>query len=236
MKRLHAVRPDAVLGITTNGTMLARLAPSLAAAGVTRVNISLDTLDSARFRSVTKAKLEKVLSGVEAAQEAGFPHLKLNAVLQRTINGDQLPRLVRYAENAGTELRFIELMPVGCAAHLYKEEHLSAADALMKLRRSFPYLKDLGITGTAQRHLLQVGGRDFAIGFIAPVSHPFCGTCNRLRLDAYGRLSPCLRSTKSYDLATASDVRVARVLAGAEQGHRQQATAWPDRRMVSIGG
>ncbi len=233
---LREAVPRATLAVTTNGTSLARLAEPLRAAGVSRLNISLDTLDRARFKRLTGAPLEPVIRGIAASRDSGFKHLKINAVLQRSVNGDELPDLVRFASHQGAEIRFIELMPVGCAASLYEEEHFSAADALDLLRRSSTYVGPLPSSGTAQRHLLMVRGRQVQVGFISPVSHPFCSSCNRLRLDSRGRLTPCLRSTDSYDLTGADAEQVAGLLAGLGRGTRRVATAWPDRRMVAIGG
>lgn len=236
VRRLGETIPGAEMAITTNGTLLKRLAAPLRAAGITRVNISMDSLDPARFQAVTGAALGPVLKGVDAARAAGFSRLKLNAVLQRTVNGGELPELVRFASSQGAEIRFIELMPVGCAAHLYEDEHLSAAQALGLLQRAFPYRGPLDSPGTAQRHQLEVDGQKVPVGFIAPVSHPFCSSCNRLRLDAQGHLSPCLRSTEQHNLAGAGGLRVAQILAGIGRESRSQATVWPDREMVSIGG
>ena len=236
VEQLRVAVPHATLAITTNGTSLERFAAPLQAAGVTRLNISLDTLDPHRFRSLTGAPVEPVLRGIAAASSAGFQRLKLNAVLQRGVNGDEISGLVRYAADLGAEIRFIELMPMGCAARLYKEEHIAAYEALARIRRELTYIGPLPGSGTARRHLVMVGARQVSVGFISPVSHPFCGTCNRLRLDSLGRLTPCLRSTESFDLSNAGMEHVAAILAGLKRRTRQEATAWPARQMVSIGG
>ncbi len=236
VERIRGEIPGATLAATTNGAALARLAAPLKAAGISRLNISLDSLDPARFKALTGARLAPVLRGIEAAREAGFEKLKLNAVLQRTVNGDALPALVRHAASLGAEIRFIELMPVGCAAAMYEAEHLSASAALDRIRREINYIGPLPRSGTARRHLLVVAGRKIPVGFISAVSHPFCGTCDRLRLDSRGQLTPCLRSSRSFDLSGASPQEVARTLAGQDAGPRDDASAWPARQMVSIGG
>ncbi len=242
VQKLRARLPGAELCLTTNGTRLARLAEPLGRAGVSAVNISIDTLNKARFKALTGGRLDRVIQGAEAARDARFKRLKLNAVLQRSVNGDELPELLRFAGSLGAELRFIELMPMGSAAATFPQESLRAEQALARLRRAFPYLRALGRQSTATRHLLRVDGRDVTVGFITPVSHPFCRDCSRLRLDAFGLLSPCLRRGESFDLTGAGAGgleqanQVAEVLRGIGTARRDIATGWPSRVMASIGG
>jgi len=239
--RLRAALPDAELCLTTNGTRLHAMAPALRDAGVTAVNLSIDSLDPARFRALTGGDLERVLRGARALPGQGFRRLKINAVLQRSVNGDALGELVQFASSLAAEMRFIELMPLGCAAPLFAREHMPAAEALERLSRRFEHLSDLGRSGTAHRHLLRVQGREVTVGFISPVTEPFCSGCSRLRLDSTGLLWPCLRRGDALDLCPADGEHskaghVARVIMSLGRGRRSHATSWPARRMVAIGG
>lgn len=238
---LRALLPAAELCLTTNGSRLADQAAALRAAGLDRVNISIDSLDPERFAALTgRAALEPVLAGIAAARAADFARIRLNTVLLRSINGDGLADLVRMAAAADCELRFIELMPFGAGQRLPADEFLSADEALATLRGTFPYVGPAPGSDTAQRHVLRVGGRDTTVGFIAPVSHPFCGGCDRLRLDARGRLFACLRRSVGLDLGTPygagqfEEVR-ARVRSVLAPKRPPQAD-WPERDMSTIGG
>jgi cyclic pyranopterin phosphate synthase len=232
--------PHAELCLTTNGTLLGRHAASLRAAGLDRINISLDSTDPRRFADLTQGgSLARVLAGVETAHEAGFEGTKVNAVLLRSVNGDQLAHLVRTTHEHGCEIRFIELMPVGDGAALFDQEYLSADDALARLSRTFEHVADRGMNGTARRHRFRDGDREFTVGFITSVSHPFCRNCDRLRLDCRGQLYTCLRCSEGTDLMTPLrqgekeelDRRI-RLLLPA----KSPAEGWPEHRMVAIGG
>ena len=233
--------PDTTLALTTNGVRLANLASPLRAAGLDALNVSLDTLDPKRFGALTGAHaLDRVLAGLTAAKEAGFERLKLNAVLLEGDNGDQLVDLVRLASRFGAELRFIELMPNGAGAAIHARSYLSARDALDRLKAALGYEGALGRTGTATRHRFRDGDRIVVVGFITPVSEPFCAGCDRLRLDAQGRLFGCLRSEHRVELqpslAVGDDnaVRDAfRAMLGSKSG---LARRWMKRHMVAIGG
>jgi len=193
--------PNVELAITTNGHHLAEHAIALAEAGLNRVNISLDSLDPAVFRHITGVDgLDRVRRGVRAAREAGFERLKLNAVLLRSGSGAELEKLIGFAAREGLEIRFIELMPSGVANALYREEYISSADALEKLRGGGGDRGSLPPSGTAVRHLFEREGHEVAVGFIRTVSDPFCDSCDRLRLDARGRLRGCLRREEVTDL------------------------------------
>ena len=151
----HNALPETKLALTTNGVRLAQLAAPLHRAGLDALNISLDTLDPERFRALTGAHaLDRVLDGIAAARKAGFDPIKLNAVLLRHVNGDQLADLVRLASRFGAELRFIELMPNGAGAALHPSAYLSAQQALEDLKTHFRYEGALGRTGTASRQPL----------------------------------------------------------------------------------
>jgi cyclic pyranopterin phosphate synthase len=235
---LRAALPRAELALTTNGTLLARLARPLREAGLGALNVSLDTVDDERFRALAGGRsIAPIVEGLRAARAAGFERVKLNAVLLRSANGDGLVALVRLAAELGCdEIRFIELMPLGPAARIYAAEHLPAAAALARLRGELAYLGAAGRSGTALRHRFEIDGRSIVVGLIAPVSSPFCDGCDRLRLDAGGRLHACLRHSDGAPLAglgrealRAAALRVlgCKVAPGLE---------WPERAMVAIGG
>jgi cyclic pyranopterin phosphate synthase len=218
----------------------------LKAAGIDAINISLDTLDEARFERLTgKNHLHRVLAGIVAAREAKFSRLKLNAVLQRSINADQLVELVLFAQQNQCVIRFIELMPLGEAAGLFPRDFLSADQALYLLKKQLTYVGAYGRQGTAFYHTFSNNGSRIRVGFITAISEPFCGACNRLRLDARGRLFPCLRSEEGVDLWSAlkqgqqafeqtvlKTLRGKKHLALEEEGE----AAWPRRSMAVIGG
>jgi cyclic pyranopterin phosphate synthase len=241
VRGLRTLLPEAELCLTTNGSLLARQAQVLRAAGLDRLNISIDSLDAERFAALTDgAALAPVLDGIRAARDAGFDRLRLNTVLVRSVNGDALPDLLRAAAAAHSELRFIELMPFAAAGGLPPDEFLSADEALAVLCGAFPYVADAPGSDTARRHVLWVDGRPVTVGFIAPVSHPFCGGCDRLRLDARGRLFACLRRAVGLDLGGLfREGRLDELRACVRSVVAPKApprSDWPERDMSTIGG
>lgn len=238
---LRTLLPDAMLALTTNGSLLPQLAGPLRKAGIDAVNVSLDTLDPTAFARLTRGgRLEATLAGIQAAQAAGFARLKLNCVLIRRINGDRLSELVRWTVRQDCELRFIELMPCGPGADLFESDYLSADLALAQLANAFDYLGPAEREGTAQLHRFVVDNCHVAVGMIAPVSHPFCAGCNRLRMDAHGRLIACLRRQRQEDLlqplrrGDGASLLERIDLCLAAKGMLGE--AWPDRQMVMVGG
>ena len=189
------------LVLTTNGSQLERLAPELRAAGVKRINISLDSLDEARFARITRTgKLAPVLAGIEAARQAGFEKLKLNAVILRHRNEDEVVPLTRYAAERGMDISFIEEMPLGVIGdHDRAEAYYSSDQIRADLETAFTLVASTESTGGPSRYfrLVETGTR---VGFISPHSHNFCDTCNRVRLTAEGRLLLCLGQEHSVDL------------------------------------
>ena len=243
VRKLRGLLPSAELAMTTNGTLLPASAAALREQGLDSVNISLDTTHPASFAHLTRGgRLASVLAGVEAARRAGFERLKLNAVLLRSLRGERLAELVRFAARCGCELRFLELMPIGAAATLYHREHLGADEALAELRQAFGRPAQLPGSSNARRYRFHVGGEAVAVGLIAPVSHPFCAGCDRLRLDAHGRLYPCLRSTEAWELGPCrtdchADLALEIGLRAAferKSGHIER--LWPARSMAATGG
>ncbi len=189
------------LVLTTNGSQLPRYARELAAAGVRRVNISLDSLDPQRFHRLTRnGDLRQVLSGIDAALAAGFERVKINTVILRNRNHDEVTDLVRFASERGMDLSFIEEMPLGVIDdHDRAEAYYSSDDIRRDLERTWTLIPTTDSTGGPSRYyrLQETGTR---VGFISPHSHNFCSTCNRVRLTAEGRLLLCLGQEHSVDL------------------------------------
>lgn len=181
------------IAITTNGTLLGDMAEKLYAAGIHRINISLDTLDEKKYSEVTRGgKLSDALRGIEAAIRAGMSPVKLNTVLIGGFNDDEIASLARLTVEYPVDLRFIELMPIGHAAPYGREAYIPNSTVLEKL----PELKPVpGEKGTVAR-LYELPGAKGRIGLISPLSNHFCSECNRLRLTADGHLKPCLHSAE----------------------------------------
>lgn len=183
------------VAMTTNATLLVDKAEALRAAGLTRLNISLDTLRSERYREISRVgSLEDALAGIEAARAAGFANTKINCVLMGGINSDELADFVELTKSEPYEARFIELMPMGeCAG--WPAERFISADAVLV---AVPELEPCGTSGVAE--LYQVPGYVGRIGLIRAVSHKFCSHCDRIRVTADGKLKPCLHSEGEFDL------------------------------------
>lgn len=180
------------LCLTTNGALLPELARPLREAGVDRLNISLDTLRPDRFAAVTRTgRLEDVRRGMDAAREAGFAGTKLNVVLMKGFNGDEIPDFVDIARRHPVEVRFIELMPIGAG----EAAGFLPARAVLE---ACPDLRPMEGSGVAERYRPS-GGRG-AVGLIQPMSRRFCGRCDRVRVTADGRLKPCLHSGQELPL------------------------------------
>lgn len=190
--------------MTTNGSQLPKLAPALVAAGVRRINISLDSLDARRFEELTRTgTLAQVRAGIDAALAAGFPGgVKLNTVMMRGFNDDELPALADFALSNGMDISFIEEMPLGDIGRWRGDTYYSAADALPALREHFALSESSHSSGGPARYW-DVAGRENRIGFITPHSHNFCSTCNRVRITATGELYPCLGQNDASDLKPA---------------------------------
>jgi cyclic pyranopterin phosphate synthase len=192
LERIAALDGINELVMTTNGSQLPRFAKQLRAAGVRRLNISLDSLQPERFRQITRVgDLAKVLAGIDAAQEAGFERIKLNTVLMRGINETEIEDLVRFADGRGIDIAFIEEMPLGDIGHGRSGTFLGTDEVLSRLQKAFELLPSTETTGGPARYW-QIAGRRTRIGFISPHSHNFCASCNRVRITATGDLYPCL--------------------------------------------
>jgi GTP 3',8-cyclase len=191
------------VSLTTNGSHLQQHAAELKAAGLARVNVSLDSLDPDRFHQLTRGgRLQETLSGIAAAIAAGLTPLKLNSVLQRSTWKQDIPALLDYAAANGLELRFIELMRTGTARPWCDSEYIAASRVQLWLSEQGnirPTLCDQ--RGPARPSLISWRGTLLSVGWITPRSHPFCSTCDRLRLDARGRLYRCLMDAEHFDIA-----------------------------------
>lgn len=241
VRALRALLPNVTLALTTNGSLLSQLAIPLRDAGLDALNVSLDTLDPTAFAVLTRGgRLDATLTGIQAAQAAGFARLKLNCVLLRRINGDRLSEIVRWAVRHDCQMRFIELMPCGPGADLFETDYLSADQAIAQLKAEFDYLGLAEREGTAQLHGFVADNGHVAVGMIAPVSHPFCAGCNRLRMDAQGRLMACLRRENQEDLLDSlrrgDEASLLERIASCLKTKGMPGQAWPDRQMVMVGG
>jgi len=189
------------VSLTTNGTLLPRMAWYLKAAGLTRVNVSLDSLDDQRFAEVTRGgRLESTLAGIAAAWEAGLTPIKLNTVLRRSTWKQEVPALLDYAAQTGFEIRFIELMRTGTERAWCESEFVSVDEVCGGLGVEITPEKEL-TRASARRTTVHWCGTLVAVGWITPRSHPFCSTCDRLRMDACGRIRRCLMDPVQLDLA-----------------------------------
>jgi len=196
------IAPHLNIAMTTNGQRLKQLAKPLRAAGLDRLNISLDTLDGEVYRRLTGGDLKPVLEGIDQAAQEGFDPIKINMVVLRDINHHELSRLVRWSAERGFVMRFLEAMPIGPAAEFNRKHFVSQHEMLSSLAGHYQVC-DLGRSpgATARRYALTSGKSRVEVGIVAPVSAPFCGDCRRMRLSSEGRLFPCLLDSQSVDLA-----------------------------------
>lgn len=188
------------LVMTTNGSQLEHFALPLKQAGLSRINISVDSLDAERFRKITRVgDLNKVLRGIESAQAAGFANIKLNTVLMRGINDDEAIPLVEFAIAQGLDIAFIEEMPLGAVDHSRESTFVSNQDTLKLLQSRFPLISSAESTGGPAKYW-RVAHANTRIGFISPHSHNFCEACNRVRITCKGELYLCLGQEDRVDL------------------------------------
>ena len=216
------------LAMTTNGVLLAERAAALRDAGLSQLTVSLDTLSAARFSALTRRdQHEQVIAGLDAAAAAGFGALKIDTVLLRGVNDDELPALLAFAAARGAEMRFIEYMDVGGATNWRPEQVISRREILAILAAHFgaaPSPVPGRGSAPAERFRLPSGQ---VCGIIASTTQPFCGACDRARLTADGKLLTCLYATSGVDLrallrAGASDAELSRALADAWEQRRDR--------------
>jgi len=236
------------ISMTTNGTLLAGHADELAAAGLHRINVSLDTLQPERFRQITRrGALDDVWQGIEAAQRAGLTPIKLNVVVVRGMNQDEAADFARMTLHQPWHVRFIEVMPLGANAAWSGDGYVPLAEVRQRIETALGPLEPAGgPAGNGPARYFRLAGAVGTLGFISPVSEHFCFSCNRLRLTADGKLRPCLLSDAEIDLRTplragASQAELAELLhAGImdkpDGHHLTQGQAPLARVMAEIGG
>jgi GTP 3',8-cyclase len=249
VEQAAALSPRPRLSVTTNALGLARLAAPLRAAGLDRVNVSLDTLQADRFVALARRdRLADVIEGLAAAEAAGLRPVKVNAVLMRGVNDHEAPQLLRWCLDRGYELRFIEQMPLDAQHGWRRDTMVTAAEILQELREHFDLEPEDGdVRGSAPAETWLVNGGPERVGVIASVSRPFCGACDRVRLTADGQVRTCLFAREESDLRSplrsgASDAEIAQrwevAMWGKKPGHGIDDPGFlqPARPMSAIGG
>jgi GTP 3',8-cyclase len=243
-----ALRPRPDISLTTNGIGLARRARALAAAGVNRLNVSLDTLRQDRFETITRRdRISDVLDGLAAAHDAGLSPVKINSVLLRGVNDDEACDLLGFALEHGYQLRFIEQMPLDAQHGWERTEMVTASEILDLLGQRFSLTESPEERGGAPAEKFVVNGGPDVVGVIASVTRPFCGSCDRTRLTADGQVRTCLFAHTETDLRAmlrggAPDHEIADVWRDAMWGKRaghgidDPGFLQPDRPMSAIGG
>ena len=198
--KLKAMTDLKELTVTSNGSQLTKYADDMVKAGVDRINISLDSLKVDRFKEMTRiGDLNTVLAGIESAKQAGFKRIKLNAVIMKGRNDDEIVDLARFAVENDIDISYIEEMPLGNVVHQRHESYCSSDEVLETLQNHFQLETSTTNTGGPSRYY-QVIGTNSKIGFISPHSHNFCESCNRVRVTTEGRLLLCLGQEHSVDL------------------------------------
>ena len=233
--------------MTTNGIILAAMAEGLKAAGLTRVNVSMDTLRVDRFKEITRwGDLKDVLEGIDAALDAGLTPVKINVVAMKGFNDDEFVDFARFARDKGVSVRFIELMPIGESDAAVKEKHISIQKIKELIEAEMTLTRDENFktNGPAEDYLIE--GSEGHIGFIGALSNHFCSTCNRLRVTSEGRLRLCLHKDLEYDLkgmlwpGNEDKVRefVESVIPNKALEHSMNEEGWgkQKRKMSQIGG
>jgi GTP 3',8-cyclase len=248
VRQLRAIAPGVDLSLTTNGLMLDELAEPLARAGLDRVNVSIDSLLRHRFAEMTRRDaLDRVFAGLRAAEAAGLTPIKLNCVVLRDTNDDEVADFADYARATGYEIRFIEYMPLDADHAWERAKVVPGREVLDRIAERFPLIAGDGDGPAPAKTYRFADGAPGTVGVIASVTEPFCDSCDRMRITADGQFRTCLFAMTETDLrsplrAGASDVdiedlvRVAMWEKGA--GHRINHPDFvqPDRTMSSIGG
>ncbi len=236
---ISAIEGVEELCITTNGTLLPKFGRELREAGVSRVNISLDTLDPDKYREITRVgELSEALAGIDAAFEAGFDNIKINNVLMGGFNDDEIEDFVKLTVDRPIEVRFIELMPIGGGMDFDRSGFISCQQVLSKVPELEPLEHSEGVAV-----LYRLPGAKGRVGLIRPISCEFCGDCNKIRLTSDGMLKPCLHSDaelciKGLQLDEMTEVMKRAVLQKPEMRDTLDADnpSHAGRNMNSIGG
>lgn len=235
------------LAMTTNGATLRLVAQSLRDAGLRRVNVSLDTLDRAKFHQMTRRdELERVLDGIAAAKDAGFEPVKINAVIERGVNDDEIVALAEFGRRCNVEVRFIEFMPLDADGHWVSDRVVGQDEIVAAIDAVHP-LEQMPARGAAPADRFRYVDGGGTIGVIPTVTKPFCGDCDRVRLTAEGQFRTCLFATQEFDLLTAmrsgeNDDQLAERIESAVgtkwAGHRINQVNFirPGKSMSQIGG
>ena len=235
------------LAITTNGSTLVAQAAELRAAGIQRINISLDSLIREKFERMTRRdELQRVLDGIDAAVATGFEQVKINAVVERGVNDDEIVDLARFGRDKGVEVRFIEFMPLDAQGHWLNESVVSQDEIVGQISAVFP-LESVAARGAAPADRWRYLDGKGTVGVIPSVTKPFCGDCDRVRLTADGQFRTCLFATDEFDLRRlmrdgadddALAAEIERAVGTKWAGHQinQVNFVRPNRSMSQIGG
>ena len=236
------------LSMTTNGHLLAERCDRLVAAGMNRINISLDSLDREKFERITRTKtFDQVIAGIDAAQASALRPVKVNAVLVRGVNDDEVEAFAAFARDRDLIMRFIEFMPLDADRAWTRDMVVTGAEVQRRISAIWPMVPVVHERNETARKYRFADGGGGEIGLISPVSQPFCGFCSRIRLTADGKLRTCLFSKEDHDLrsllrggATDREIgdEIQAIVAQKEKGHRINEPGFlpPSRTMVSIGG
>ena len=235
------------LAMTTNGATLRNSAEELRSAGLRRINISLDTLHADRFEQMTRRnELANVLAGIDAAVAAGFSPVKINTVIERGVNDDELVDLARFGRERGVEVRFIEFMPLDASGHWANDRVVGQDEIVERISEVFP-LEQMPARGAAPADRWRYLDGAGTVGVIPSVTKPFCGDCDRVRLTAEGQFRTCLFATNEFDLREImrsggdDDALAERIIAAVGTkwaGHQINRVEFirPNRSMSQIGG
>jgi cyclic pyranopterin phosphate synthase len=186
------------LSLSTNAVSLSRQAAALKTAGISRINVSLDSLRADRFKDITRGNLDKVMDGLMSARQAGFSPIKINMVIMKGINDDEVEDMIEFCIRQNFTLRFIETMPVGDTGRNAASHYLSLQDIKSRLDERYELIPGVMPGGGPARYV-QVAGTELRIGFITPISQHFCETCNRIRLAVDGTLYLCLGQDHKFE-------------------------------------
>jgi len=247
VRRIAAIPGLKDLAMTTNAVLLEALAAPLAEAGLNRVNVSLDTLDPQKFSRITRGgHVDRVIAGIERAEAAGLRPMKVNAVVVRGFNEDDVVALAALTRERAWDVRFIEVMPFGVVADVADAGIVTSEETMARIEAALGRLEPLDLTGDAPARTYRLAGARGQLGFISPVSEPFCAKCGRIRLTADGRLRLCLLRDDEEDLLTplrtgaSREEMKARFQAAAYRrpfGHALAEKLYPQQRvMIQIGG
>jgi cyclic pyranopterin phosphate synthase len=198
-KRLAALPGLDDLSLSTNAVKLGKYAEELYAAGISRINASLDTVDPVKFKDITQGKLDKVIEGLLAAKAAGLKPIKINMVIMKGVNDNDVEAMVDFCQQHEFTLRFIETMPMGDTGRDAADYYIDLHEIEARLEKKYELIPAV-MAGAGPARYVQVAGTNLKIGFITPISQHFCDTCNRVRMSATGTLYMCLGDEHKYEL------------------------------------